>query len=68
MLLLQHEAGGQNWSTSFEDISEKNGLGIIWLCQGVGFEARFIADFKDRFFSCYKQNWHSEIESDDRYG
>ena len=50
MLLLQHEAGGQNWSTSFEDISEKNGLGIIWLCQGVGFEARFIADFKDRLF------------------
>ena len=33
----------------------------------MGFEARFIAEFKDRLISCYKQNWHSEIESENKY-
>ena len=33
----------------------------------MGFEAHLIVEFKDRLISCYKQNWHSEIESDDKY-
>ena len=48
-------------------LAKKKGFGYIWLCQGVGFEASFIAEFKDKLISCYKQNWQSEIESDDRY-
>ena len=28
---------------------------------------RFVAEFKDKLISCYKQNWHSEIESDEIY-
>ena len=45
----------------------EKGFGIVWLCQGVGSEKQFVAEFKDRLISCYKQNWHSDIESDDRY-
>ena len=36
------------------------------MCQGVGYEMLFVAKFKDRLISCYKQNWHSE-ESDEKY-
>ena len=61
MLLLQHEAGRLNWATSIHNILAKNVFGIVWLCQGVGFETRFIAEFKDRLIS------YSEIESDDKY-
>ena len=28
---------------------------------------RFVAEFKDRLIWCYKQNWHSEIESNEKY-
>ena len=66
MLLLQHEAGKQNWVSSVKNVLMENGFGIIWLCQGVGSETQFVAEFKDRLISCYKQNWHSDIESDDK--
>ena len=39
----------------------------MWLWQSVGYETHFIAEFKDRLICCYKQNWHSEMESDDKY-
>ncbi|WP_419602185.1 hypothetical protein, partial [Thiolapillus sp.] len=67
MLLLQHEAGKQNWVSIVKNVLMENGFGIVWLCQGVGSETQFVAEFKDRLISCYKQNWHSDIESDDRY-
>ena len=28
---------------------------------------RFVVEFEDRLISCYKQNWHSEIESNEKY-
>ena len=67
MLLLQHEAGKQNWVSSVKNVLKENGFGIVWLCQGVGSVTQFVAEFKNRLISCYKQNWHSDIESDDRY-
>ena len=67
MLLLQHEAGKQNWVTNVKAVLVENGFGIVWLCQSVGYETHFIAEFKDRLICCYKQNWHSEMESDDKY-
>ena len=54
MFLSQHEAGRQNRTPSVKNLLAKNGFGIVWFCQGVGFEARFIAEFKDRLFS-YRQ-------------
>ena len=67
MLLLQHEAGKQNWVTNVKDVLVGNGFGIVWLCQSVGYETHFIAEFKDKLICCYKQNWHSEMERDDKY-
>ena len=46
---------------------KENGFGIVWQCQGVGYEDRFVAEFKDRITSCYKQNWHSDIEGNEKY-
>ena len=69
--LLQHDAGRQHRATNVKNIlattKKKEGFGLVLLCQGVGFEAHFIAEFKDRLMSCYKQNWHSQIESDHKY-
>ena len=45
----------------------ENGFGIVWQCQGVGYEDRFVAEFKDRIMSCYNQNWHSDIEGNKKY-
>ena len=67
MLLAEHNQGKENWVSKIQRILTENGFGIVWLCQGVGYEMRFVAEFKDRLISCYKQNWHSEIESSEKY-
>ena len=44
----------------------KNGFGIVWLCQSVGYH--LTADFKERLICCYyKQNWRTEIKSNNNY-
>ena len=48
-----------------QQILNENGFGVLW--QGVGYEDRFVAEFKDRIMSCYKQNWHSDIEGNEKY-
>ncbi len=67
MLLIQHNQGRINWVSKVQQILNENGFGIVWLCQGVGYEERFVAEFKDRIMSCYKQNWHSDIEGNEKY-
>ena len=67
MLLLQYEAGKKNWVKNVTSVLVENGSGIVWLCQSVDYETHFIAEFKDRLICCYKQNWHSEMESDAKY-
>ena len=67
MLLLQREADKQNWVTNVKAVLVENGFGIVWLCQSVGNETHFIVELKDRLIWCYKQNWHSEMESDNKY-
>ena len=52
MLLLQHEAGKQNWVTNDKTVLVENGFGIVWLCQSVGYETHFIDEFKDRLICC----------------
>ena len=60
MLRLQHKADKQNWASKVKNSLTENGLRIVWLCQGVGFQNHFVVEFKDRLISCYKQNWHSD--------
>ena len=67
MLLLQHETGKQNWVTNVKAVLVENGFGIVWLCQSAGYETHFIAEFKYWLICWCKQNWHSAMESDDKY-
>jgi hypothetical protein len=67
MLFTQNEIGKNNWVSKIQNILTKNGFGIVWLCQGVGYENNFLSVFKDRLISSYKQNWHSEIETNEKY-
>ena len=53
MLLLQHEAGKQNWVRNVKAVLVENGFGILWLWQSVGSETDFIAEFIDMLICCY---------------
>ena len=57
MFMIQNNQGRIN-SVSKIKILTKNCFGIVCLCQGVGYDVRFVAEFKDRIMSCYKQYWH----------
>ena len=52
ILLLKHEAGKQNWVRNVKAVLVENGFGIVWLCQSVGSETDFIAEFKDMLICC----------------
>ena len=67
MLLLQHETGHYNWASKVQSILTENGFGIVWLCQGVGYASAFVAEFKTRLTACYMQDWHYEMQNNDRY-
>eukprot|EP00745_Piridium_sociabile_P022555 TRINITY_DN35214_c0_g2_i3.p1 TRINITY_DN35214_c0_g2~~TRINITY_DN35214_c0_g2_i3.p1 ORF type:complete len:133 (+),score=1.66 TRINITY_DN35214_c0_g2_i3:126-524(+) len=56
MLLIQQETGKQNWAYFAKKILTTNGFGIVWLCQGVGYQQTFISEFKDRLIATYKQD------------
>ena len=45
----------------------EHGFGIVWMSQEVGSEQQFISEFKDRLICTFKQNWHSDFESKDKY-
>ena len=44
MLLAEHSQGKVNWVSKIQRILTENGFGIVWLCQGVGYEMRFVAE------------------------
>jgi hypothetical protein len=67
MLLIQEERGKENWAYFVKKTLTVHGFGIVWLCQGVGYEKGFILEFKDRLLSSYKQNWHSDMENIEKY-
>lgn len=67
MLINQMEMGYSSWATKVKDILMVNGFGFVWLNQGVGDEKMFLLEFKDRLISCFKQNWHSKLECNEKY-
>lgn len=67
MMLVQEEAGKQNWAYFVKKALIENGFGIVWLCQGVGYENGFISELKDRLIASYKQNWHAQMECKEKY-
>ena len=36
MLLIQSEAGKENWASQVKQVLTRNGFGLVWLCQDVG--------------------------------
>ena len=52
MLLIQRNEGGINCVSKNNKIKytviTENDFGIVWMCQGAGYEMRFLAEFKDR--------------------
>ena len=66
-LFIQSEAGKENWASQVKQVLTRNGFGLVWLCLDVGNESEFLAEFKDRMLACFKQNWHSKIEENEKY-
>eukprot|EP00745_Piridium_sociabile_P027419 TRINITY_DN4419_c0_g1_i3.p2 TRINITY_DN4419_c0_g1~~TRINITY_DN4419_c0_g1_i3.p2 ORF type:complete len:170 (-),score=9.74 TRINITY_DN4419_c0_g1_i3:83-592(-) len=67
MMLGQMEHGRENWAYRVKTVLSENGFGIVWMSQGVGYEHGFVSEFKDRLISCYKQNWHFDMENNVKY-
>ena len=57
----------ENWASRIKAILQKHGYGIVWLSQGVGNERQFLSEFKDRLICSFKQNWHADLETNDKY-
>ena len=46
MLLAEHNQGKVNSASRIQRILIENGFGIVWLCQGAGYEMWFVAKLK----------------------
>ena len=67
MLLNQLDSGKQNWAYFVKKMLTTHGFGIVWMCQGVGYEQGFISEFRDRLVDSHKQNWHAQMEESEKY-
>jgi hypothetical protein len=67
MLIRQSDLGYVNWASRVKAVLTENGFGIVWLNQEVGDDKRFLAEFSDRLIACFKQNWHSKLNDNQRY-
>mgnify|MGYP006283498633 FL=1 len=67
MLLVQQDLGKQNWAYFVKKMLTMHGFGIVWMCQGVGYEQGFLSEFKDRLIDAYKQDWHAHMEESEKY-
>ena len=67
MLLQKEAAGKQNWVSDVKRVLMENGFGFVWLNQGVGNEHMFLSEFKERLILSFRQNWHAELEQNQRF-
>eukprot|EP00745_Piridium_sociabile_P004303 TRINITY_DN1254_c0_g1_i4.p1 TRINITY_DN1254_c0_g1~~TRINITY_DN1254_c0_g1_i4.p1 ORF type:complete len:981 (+),score=112.61 TRINITY_DN1254_c0_g1_i4:2532-5474(+) len=67
MMLNQLESGKQNWAYTVKNVLTTHGFGIVWMCQGVGYQQAFMLEFKDRLIASYKQDWHAHLEESNKY-
>ena len=66
MLLRKDAVGKRNWVSDVKNILTKNGFGFVWMNQGVGHEQAFLSEFRERLVLCFRQNWHAELEENER--
>jgi len=67
ILLIQLGTGKQNRAFFVKQLLTTHGFGIVWMCQGVGFEQGFLWIFQDRMIASYKQDWRACIEESEKY-
>ena len=67
MLKSTTEEGKVNWALAVRDLLCTNGFTFAWCCGFVADETRFLTKFLQRLKDCFIQNWHSRLETSERY-
>ena len=67
MLLSIHDEGKHCWVTDICHMLCRHGLGFVWLNQGVQNVNMFLRTFRQRLVDCFRQGWHSHVDSSDRF-
>jgi hypothetical protein len=63
MLMLLESQNYSTWISDVRNTLYMYGFGVVWEAQTVGNIRIFINIFKERLIDCYKQDWHSALES-----
>ena len=61
------ERGTSEWVTEVRTTLFSFGFGIVWVSQGVGNQAKFIREFKQRLVDCSYQGWRDKISTSERF-
>ena len=67
MLLYLHERNRRTWASSVCYVLYRYGFDEVWKNQGVGDEFFFLKGFKDRQLTLYKQEWATNLRTNDRF-
>ena len=67
--MLNHlqELGKKTWAYHIRQLLCTNGFGEVWLQQNVGDTNNFLSVFRQRLSDQFQQDWHSNIESKERF-
>ena len=67
MLYVLDERGKRNWASSVRCKLYQYGFGFVWLNQGAEKRNQFLHVFRERSVVCRWQEWHSHVETSDRF-
>ena len=67
MLYVLDERGKRNWASNVRCKLYQYGFGFVWLNQGVEEMNQFLHVFRERLIVCRWQEWHSHVETSDRF-
>ena len=67
MLYVLNERGKRNWTSNVRCKLYQYGFGFVWLNQGVEEMNQFLHVFRERLIVCRWQEWHSHVETSDRF-
>ena len=67
MLHVLDERGKINWASNVRCKLHHYGFGFVWLNQGVEEMSQFSHVFRERLVVCRWQEWHSHVETSDRF-
>ena len=67
MVLNMSQAQHSNWCVQIKECLDRYGYSEVWLNGGVGNEQAFLRHLKQRMIDCFRQDWHANLYSSDRY-